>query len=298
MNEGKNIGHYSPKKFNTATLLHNEPTGSDGWAESRRHGIGGSEVGTILGLNEYKSAYTLWAERTGQVETEPVDNWSVRFGRNFERPILEMWAEDNPEWSVFTTGTYSGAVPYMQASPDAIAKNRQTGEWIVLEIKTARYAWTEVPPSYLAQLTHYLDVLGVARGVIVAVAGWNWFEEWVEFDSWQAQAQRIALANFWESVETDNAPDWDGSDSTYETVRKMHPDIDPELEVEIDGGHLLANLNSAFEQAKADLNQAKSEVLDAMGKARRAYFEHDGEKHYFATRQARGNNPPFLVLKK
>lgn len=298
MNEGKNIGHYSPKRFNTATLLHNEPTGSEAWAESRQYGIGGSEVGTIMGLNEYKSAYTLWAERTGKVEPEPVDNWSVRFGRNFERPILEMWSEDNPEWSVFTTGTYSGAVPYMQASPDAIAKNKKTGEWIVLEIKTARYAWSEVPPSYIAQLTHYLDVMAVARGVIIAVAGWNWFEQWVEFDSWQAGAQRTALQNFRKAVETDNPPDWDGSDSTYETVRKMHPDIDPELSVEIEAGFELVNLANKFEDAKTELNKAKSQVLDAMGKARTAYFEVEGEQIVFATRQARGDNAPFLVIKK
>jgi hypothetical protein len=222
----------------------------------------------------------------------------MRLGRNFERPILEMWAEDNPEWSVFTTGTYSGAIGYMQASPDAIAKNRKTGEWVIVEIKTARYAWTEAPESYRAQVRHYMDVMGVNRAVIVALAGWNWFEEWVTADQWELDSQRVALDRFWNCVQTGTAPDWDGSDSTYETVRKLHPDIDPELEVEIDGGHLLANLNSKFEQAKAELNEAKSRVLNEMGKARRAYFEHDGEKHYFATRQARGTNPPFLVVKK
>lgn len=298
MNEGTNIGHYSPKRFNKATLLHNSPTGSDDWAFSRQHGIGGSEVSTILGLNEYKSAYTLWAERTGLVETEPVSNWSVRFGSKFELPILEMWAEDNPEWSVFLTGTYSGEVPYMQASPDAIAKNRETGEWIVIEVKTARYGWTDVPPGYEAQLTHYLDVMGCKRGVIVAVAGWNWFEKWIELSDWQAQSQRTALARFWEYMKTGTAPDYDGSDSTYETVRKQHPDIDPELSVEIEGLHYLTNAQEQFDLAKAAFNEAKTNVLAAMGNAQSAYIEHEGERITVATRRARNDGVPFLVVKK
>ncbi len=33
------------------------------WLEDRKKGIGGSDVGTILGLNKWKSPYQLWLEK-------------------------------------------------------------------------------------------------------------------------------------------------------------------------------------------------------------------------------------------
>ena len=38
----------------------------DEWIELRKAYIGGSEAGSIIGMNPYKSAYTLWAEKTGR----------------------------------------------------------------------------------------------------------------------------------------------------------------------------------------------------------------------------------------
>ncbi len=115
------ITRYTPQRLNDATLIHDAETGSAEWARHRKSGIGGSDIGVILGLNEYKSAYQLWAERIGLIDVEPVNNWSVRFGKAFEMPILQMWAEDNPEWEVFTTGTYcDNTYNFLQASPDAL----------------------------------------------------------------------------------------------------------------------------------------------------------------------------------
>jgi putative phage-type endonuclease len=290
---------HAPKTFNKATLLHTAETGSKQWATSRQFGIGGSEVGAILGLNSYKSAFTLWAERTGLIDGEIEDNWAMRLGREFEEPILKIWAEDNPDWAVYRTGTYSSnEFPFMQASPDALAKHRKTGEWVIVEIKTARFHWSELPPSYRAQVIHYMTVMGLRRAVVVAVAGWDPYEEWIELDDFEASAQNLAVSRFWNLVETKTEPDFDGADNTYETVRRLHPDIDADLEVEIDGLHNLALINLDFETAKASLNKAKSEVLQAMGKAKSAYIEIDGEKHTVATRRARGDSAPFLVIQK
>ena len=39
-------------------------------AKDRDKYIGGSDVGVILGLNEWKSPYTLWAEKVGRIRQE------------------------------------------------------------------------------------------------------------------------------------------------------------------------------------------------------------------------------------
>ena len=296
-NKGKFKAH-TPAKFNNAELLGDFVDGSDEWHAARDEGIGGSDIGTILGLNPYSSGYFLWAVKTGQIPKPVVDNWSVRFGKKFEQPILEMWAEEHPEYEVFTTGTYrSIARPYLIANPDGLARHRDTGEWLLIEVKTARYGWQETPPAYEAQVMHYLDVMGLQRAVIVAVAGWTWEERLLEFDEFQAAAQRDAAERFWWHVVENRKPDYDGAESTYQAVRQMHPYITDEA-VEIDGAHSLVLAAQEFEAAEKKLNKIKSEVLDLMGTAKSCYIEHEGQQITVATRQARGNGSPYLVIKK
>lgn len=297
MKENTQIETHTPKQFNEATLLHTAETGSDVWSKWRTQGLGGSEIGTILGLNEYKSPYALWAERTGKIDVEPVSNWSVRFGNAFETPILQMWAEDNPDWQVFKTGTYvDNQFPFMQASPDALAQHKQTGEWIILEVKTARYSWDGLPPSYHAQVMHYLDVMSINRGIVIAVAGWNWFQQEIIYDEWQALAQRDSASHFWNLVQTQTEPDFDGAMSTYETVRKLHPDIDPELSVELPNGEQLVKLQQELDWHQKQLNYEKTIALKIMDKAKRGFIVRDGKELTVATRRSRENGLPFLVI--
>lgn len=290
---------HAPQNFNTAKLVTTaEPRTSD-WFEARIDSIGGSEVGAILGLNEYESAFSLWAKKTGRVSDFVEDNWAMKFGRAFETPLLAIWQDENPGWNVYTTGTYQdGTDAFMKANPDALAHNPETDEWIILEVKTARNYWTDVPPSYRAQLIHYMDIMGVQRGIILGIAGWEWQEHVIELDRFEADAQRDAVRRFWKYVLDDKQPDFDGADVTYETVRKLHPDIDPDAEIEIDGVWQLANAQDKFDEAKRELNRHKSEVLNMMGNARHAYFEHDGEKIRVATRQARRDGNPYLTIRK
>lgn len=298
MSEGIKFELHAPETFNSAKLVGVFEDGSPEWHEARADGIGGSEVSAIVGLNEYESPYSTWAKKTGKILIEPLTNWSVRFGKAFEEPILKLWQEEHPEYTVYRTGTYMhGEYPYLRANPDALAQD-QEGNWILIEVKTSRNFWEETPPGYRAQVMHYLDVLGIEKACLVAVAGWNYWEDWIEYDEFEAGARREVLRYFWKMVLEETPPSLDGSDSTYETVRRVHPEIDPDLEVEIDGLHHLANLNSDFELAKESLTLAKSEVLAAMGKAKSAYFMHDGHKFTIATRQARGKGAPFLVIKK
>ena len=286
--------------FGGAKLVSRAVAGSDEWHDARSGGIGGSEVGAILGLNEYESPISLWAKKTGKVEPEVVDNWSVRFGKAFETPILELWLDQNPDWWLFVNlGTYSHKdYDFLRANVDAIVEHKETKELMVVEIKTARYSWTETPPSYKAQLLHYMDVLNIKRGVIVAVAGWNWWEDYIDYDQFEADAQRQQLIKFWKYVTEDIQPDYDGADATYQTVRKLHPDIDPEAEVEIDGVWDLANKQSEFDQVKAELTELKSRILDLMGNAKHAYFEYEGEKIRVASRISKSGSTPYLQIRK
>lgn len=299
MNNSKEIPQHAPEEFNGAKLLGIHETGTTEWHAMRETGIGGSEIGTIMGLNPWESAFALWAKKTGQIPNPPVDNWSVRFGKAFEEPILRMWQEQNPRWEVFTTGTYQHKdIPYMHANPDALARDTETGDWMIVEIKTARSPWTTTPPAYEAQVLHYMDVMQINYGMIVAVAGWTWEERPVDWDPWQLDAQREAARRFWEHLQNQIKPGWDGSKATYEAERQLHPDIEDQ-EVELgDLGLQLLDAQEQHEEAEKHLLAIKAEVLDTMGSAKHGLVTLDGETRRVAARQARGQGTPWLVIKR
>lgn len=287
---------YAPKKFNGANLAGVFESGTSEWHEARADSIGGSEIGTIMGLNPYESAYALMAKKLDLIENPPLNNWSVRFGQRFEQPILDLFKEEHPEFEVYTTGTYSHPkYPFMHANPDALAK--VNGEWVIVEVKTSKNYWYEIPPQYIAQVRHYMAVMDVSKAVIVGVVNMSWVEHWIDRDGFEEQIIIERASEFYEMMKNGELPNWDGAESTYEAVRKMHPQITDE-EVEIEGAIDLVLLQDKVDKAQAELNKVKSQVLSAMGTAKYAYVEYEGEKFRVASRQARGMSAPYLVINK
>lgn len=287
---------HAPQTFNNAELVGVFENGTSEWHEARADGLGGSEIGTLMGLNPYQSPFHLWAVKTGQIEQAPLTNWAVRFGQKFEGPILELLQEEHPDWELYSTGTYRHKThTFLTANPDALAK--VDGEWVIVEVKTSRNYWHEIPPAYIAQVRHYMAVMNVNRAVIVGVVNMAWVEHWVERDEFEEQVQIDQASRFWKYVTERTQPDWDGAESTYEAVRAMHPDITDE-EVEIDGLFALANTQARFDEAEAELRKEKAQVMKAMGNAKRAYFMHEGEKHYIAARESRAGGRPYLRIMK
>jgi predicted phage-related endonuclease len=199
---------------------------------------------------------------------------------------------------VFTTGTYQDCEhTFLHANPDALARHKVTGEWLVVEIKTARTSFEALPAIYEAQVRHYMMVMKIDRAVVVAVAGMTWQEFWVERDDFTEQVQLDQAKRFLSYIANDTKPDYDGAESTFEVIRKLHPEID-DTEIEIDGLHQLAIAQAEFDEASAKFMEAKSWVLDLMGKAKHAYIVADGKQIRLASRQARKDGVPYLVVKK
>ena len=150
------------------------------WLESRKKGVGGSDVSTIMGLNKYKTAYQLWMEETGRMQPEDIsDKWAIVKGNALENELRKRFRSNHPEMLV-TDGTDKQFIlngkPYMRASLDGII---QTPEGFgVLEIKTANHRrsgdWhdsdgnLQPPIYYLTQVMFYLLVTGWKFAVFYA----------------------------------------------------------------------------------------------------------------------------------
>lgn len=298
---------FGEKVETEATFLGNFENGSEAWHEVRKQGIGGSEVGTIAGLNKWESAYTLWAKKCDLIPDRIEQSEAMEAGSKLERFILtEYFAEAHPSWKIYAdVGTY--AVEWQHANPDAVFDDGHgLGVW---ECKTARFEddWTVpargvigtgemIPRNYYSQVQWYLRVMGYSKAILsVLFGGQKYREYYIEADdTWQVADWSLAY-DFWNCVQTGTAPDWDGSKSTYETVREQHPDIidgSVELPAELGQAYLLALYNSR--QIEAEVNKLKSEILAFMGNTKAATI--NGEVRL--VRQAgRNGAAPYLVNK-
>lgn len=165
------------------------------WLEFRQQGLGGSDIGTLMGLNEYSSATHLFLVKAGIYELDREDTLAAYMGRRMEDHVADLWKYWNltPE-SVMENDNAGNVIrkshrtsfafqndkfPWLLGNFDRIIPKNQvwpfTGEVRdtegVLEIKTSMsYAndkWESgVHPYYLTQILTYITILGVPYGEI------------------------------------------------------------------------------------------------------------------------------------
>lgn len=208
------------------------PVNRDEWLKQRSKGLGGSDAGAVVGLNPYKSAYTLWAEKTGQISNVVEENEAIRLGNDLEDYVAKRFAERENKRVKRSSYCYqSKEFPFMRANVDRLI----VGENAALECKTANpfkdgdYSNDIIPPAYYCQCLHYMAVCGFDRmylAVLVFQKGFYTYvidrgNEAVEAD---IQALIKAESEFWKLVENGTAPDVDGSESTSNTLKQLHKD--------------------------------------------------------------------------
>ena len=208
------------------------PVNRDEWLKQRSKGLGGSDAGAVMGLNPYKSAYSLWAEKTGQISNVVEENEAIRLGNDLEDYVAKRFAEQENKKIKRSSYCYqSKEFPFMRANVDRLI----VGENAALECKTANpfkdgdYSNDIIPPTYYCQCLHYMAVCGFDRmylAVLVFQKGFYTYvidrgNEAVEAD---IRALIKAESEFWKLVEDGTAPDIDGSESTAQTLKQLHKD--------------------------------------------------------------------------
>lgn len=279
------------------------------WHALRSSGVGGSELAIITGLSKWESAFTLWAKKTNQIPDSFKSSEPMYWGTRLESVIMDEFISRNPDLTVWDDcGSWKSdqfGEDWCLANPDGIYQDA-SGEFGIIEIKTAAYAddWIlpaegeigsaeGVPSYYRTQVQWYLRIFGFKKARVVALFSGNKYREFeVEANAIQQSVDLVMATEFWNCVRNVEQPDWDGSTSTYETVRILHPDIEDE-DVDLrDVGFDYLRAHFAFVEAERVLNENKSIVLDAMGKAKRGLV--DGE--VIVKRQAgRNGAAPYLV---
>ena len=272
------------------------------WHELRKTGIGGSEVASIIGISPWRSAISLWAEKTGLLPREEIKNDAIEWGVRLEAVVLDKLADEHPELKLHrNVGSWvNNDRPWQISNPDAIFE--QDGKYGIIEVKTAAYEddWKSdgewvCPAYYETQVQWYLQTFGFDRAIVaVLFAGRKYVEIEVSARQLEQDLNLIEAIRFREHVSTLTRPEWDGSDSTVETIRRMNPELDGS---EVELGELGKTYQLAlaeYSTASAALNNMKARVLAAMGGAKRGTI--DGVT--IVTRMSRAGGLPYLVNKK
>lgn len=288
-----------PQVLGDAEFVANYESNTPEWLELRKTGFGGSEVATCLGLNPWESALTLWYKRTNRIDSEVPDNDAMEWGRLLEPVIMDKFRGKHPELEIFDkVGTWRNKDrEYQLVNPDGIYRDAD-GNYGIIEIKTAAYKddWAYgVPKYYKTQVQYYLNAFGFDHAyVVLLVAGRGYFEYELPADDFQQSIDLAAVERFLKCVENDTQPDWDGSNSTYETIRKVHPLIE-DGSVELDELYVLyKNYKAAAAAADSKLTEIKSQIMDAMGSVKNGTY--DGKT--VMTRTAKGQGLPYLMEKR
>jgi putative phage-type endonuclease len=256
--------------------------------------ISGSEIGAILGLSPFTSAITLWAEKTGKLPRQAVGNTAMRLGQLVEPAIRQLYKESHPDHEVLEVGTFASKDnEWMHANPDGICLD-DAGNPYILEIKHTAIYWDAVPEHYKAQVFWYMKVFEVKRTVFAVVNAGRYKEYEVLWDDFEWESMFQAVQNFRNHVLENIQPDWDGSESTYETVKALSPDIEVRDEELGQLGVELFNAQSKFDEAEAFLREMKSRTVSALNGAKNGTI--DGV--VCCTLSQRAGGLPYLTIKK
>ena len=261
------------------------------WLRYRASGLGGSDAGTIAGVNPYKSAFALWAEKSGRVEDSFEGNAATELGNLFELPVAKAFARQTGAhvvaWPVMlqslerpwqlanvdffimpNEGDYDNHYPagevtvvdHLAFEPEAILEIKTTG----LAGRGNAQAWRNggVPKSYEYQGLHYSCVTGIDKVIFCALVGGEGLViRERQFDEIQRGNLNVLEAEFWEQVQNGEAPDLEGKESDFDVLKSLYPKHVPEKIVEAD--EFQADLVAEYLRAKKFADEAQ-EVVDKL----------------------------------
>ena len=200
----------------------------ENFLQERLKGIGGSDIGAIIGVSPFATAVDVWMKKTGRApETKQTE--SMLWGTLLEDPIAAEFGRRNGlsvqrinkqlqhplhDWAI---ANIDRAIVNPEISKRVTWKAGKLTTDQILEVKTANAfaskGWgaedsDEVPLSYVAQCQWYLGVTGAQKCSVAVLIGGSMYREYmIHRDDELIASMLEAGRKFWfEHVLTDIAP--------------------------------------------------------------------------------------------
>lgn len=209
------------------------------WLRYRKQGITGTDVGAIVGLNPYVSAFEVYQDKISDDIIE-FDNESMRQGRDLEEYVAQRFVEDTGMKVQRANAIYyNEKYPYMLADFDRVIVGQKAG----LECKTVspysadKWANGKIPLHYQMQVQHYLGVSGFDCWYVAAlIFGTEFLIRKIERDEELIQNLITIEERYWyHNVLGRNIPAPDGSAGCSEMLKKQYFSARNENEIQLFG---------------------------------------------------------------
>ena len=218
-------------------------------AEERRQYIGGSDIASIVGMNRRKTPFTLWLEKTGEIEPEDLsNNEAVQLGTELEEFVAQKFSritglKVRRRTAIYTHKKY----PFLAAHVDRLivgtdellecktCSTYRADEWediIVKEEidgKIVEKVIEKIPQEYLLQVIWYLGITNKKRGYIAVLIGGQKFKyRKIDFDEELFDYMLKAAVEFWNCVVNKLPPAFIPSDN--DLLVQIYPEQEEKAE--------------------------------------------------------------------
>jgi predicted phage-related endonuclease len=141
----------------------------------RNCGVGGTDIAAILGVDNYRDAFSVWAEKTGRLERLPATP-RMRLGKYFEKGIIAYYSELTGRETEFIDETRRDPNrPFMVWTPDAICRNEPRGIDAKLVAWDQRHLWgdtsNDIPARVQCQCHWYMAAEKYEVWDVIALLG-------------------------------------------------------------------------------------------------------------------------------
>jgi predicted phage-related endonuclease len=143
--------------------------------ELHRLGIGGSEAAALFGADEFKDAFTVWAQKKGGLPPEP-PNVRMIVGKALERAVVDIYACMTGRAVDFCDKTQQHPTrPFQIYTPDALCVNERRGveAKVVFWDQRNKWGWRadEIPYRVTIQAYWYMAAMDYDVWDVVALIG-------------------------------------------------------------------------------------------------------------------------------
>lgn len=263
---------------------------TDDYLEARRTGIGGSDIGAILGMSYFKTAFDVFLEKTDPAFSQNVNSEAVHWGTVLEDVVAKEYHKRtgrrvqrvnqmlrHPEHD-FAIANIDRAVITPSISKNVRWKDGRLTSNRILECKTANarmsHLWGDeatnnVPDSYLLQCQWYLGITDCdAADLAVLIGGQDYRIYTIARDA-ELFADMLDIAEkFWNNCKKGVAPD---PVNMADALKKWPQHIaGKSVVVDVDIAEScarLAAISNEMENLKAEEEYLKTKVMAAFGEA-------------------------------
>ena len=219
-------------------VLAEEPRTPDEWAawrDTRRTGIGSSEMATLFGCG-YRTALELYAVKVGALPDEDSDGDFLRMGHRLEPAVREEFSYlSGVECLPWQQTLRSVEHPWAIATPDSCgcSDHDGIGPHVPVEIKTmgrgALSRWEDegLPKRWRVQVAHQLLVTGGSHGYVAALTADPVFRVlWGRVERDEALLAEIVRRGeeFVARIERRDPPYPTGADADSAALRALYPE--------------------------------------------------------------------------